>query len=199
MQIKSVCVYCGSSPGLMPEYRDAAISVGRLLAHEGITLVYGGGNVGLMGAMADSALAHGGRVIGVIPHALVAMEVAHHGVSELLAVGDMHERKKKMADLADAFVALPGGIGTLEEIFEAMTWSQLCIHDKPCGFLNTCGYYDGLFQFMRHMTEQRFFKKEHLEALVIESDENLLFSRLKSHVPTKIEKWIDRGGPKAGL
>jgi hypothetical protein len=181
----------------MPGYRDAAVSVGRLLAHEGITLIYGGGNVGLMGEIADSAMANGGRAIGVIPRALMEKEVAHRGVSELLVVADMHERKKKMAELADAFVALPGGIGTLEEIFEAFTWSQLGIHDKPCGFLNTCGYYDELIRFLGHMVEQRFLKKEHWESLIIEHDENLLLSRLKTCVPKKIEKWIDRGTPEA--
>jgi uncharacterized protein (TIGR00730 family) len=192
MKLKSLCVYCGSSPGLRPSYIETADAFGRLLATEGITLVYGGGNVGLMGALADSALAAGGRVIGVIPKRLVARELAHDGLTELHRVESMHERKLKMAELSDAFVALPGGVGTLEEIFEVATWTQLGIQSKPCAFLDVDGYYAPLFQFLEHMSEQRFIKKEHLVSLIRTPDPAELLSRLRDHTPATFDKWIDR-------
>jgi len=192
MQIKALGVYCGSSPGLLPEYKEAATAFGALLAREGIALVYGGGNVGLMGAAADGALQTGGKVIGVIPHALVAKELAHRGVTEFYPVETMHQRKQKMADLADGFVALPGGIGTLEEIFEMLTWNQLHIHTKSCAFLNVAGYYDTLIHFFEHMVQQRFLKQAQLDALIVDSDQASLLRRIRAYAPVKSDKWIDR-------
>jgi len=192
MNLKSLCVYCGSSPGLRSSYIEAAEAFGRLLAAEGITLVYGGGNVGLMGAIADSVLQGGGEVIGVIPEQMVVKELAHNGLTELHSVGSMHERKLKMAELADAFVALPGGVGTMEEIFEAFTWTQLGIHSKPCGFLDVEQYYAPLFQFLDHMAEQRFVKKEHLASLIRGDDPGDLLIKLRNYTPAIVEKWMDR-------
>ncbi|HXI84109.1 MAG TPA: TIGR00730 family Rossman fold protein [Verrucomicrobiae bacterium] len=192
MQIKALAVYCGSSPGLLPEYKEAAMTFGALLAREGIALVYGGGNVGLMGAAADGALQAGGKVIGVIPHALVAKELAHRGVTEFYPVDTMHQRKQKMADLADGFVALPGGIGTLEEIFEMLTWNQLHIHGKPCAFLNVAGYYEPLVRFLEHMVQQRFLKQAPFDALIVDSDGASLLARIRAYAPVKTDKWIDR-------
>ena len=192
MQIQTLGVYCGSSPGLLPEYKETATAFGALLAHEGIALVYGGGNVGLMGALADGVLGAGGKVIGVIPHALIAKEVAHRGVTEFYPVETMHQRKQKMADLADGFVALPGGIGTLEEIFEMLTWNQLRIHGKPCAFLNVAGYYDTLVHFLERMVEQRFLKQAQLDALIVDSEAASLLTRIRAYAPVKTDKWIDR-------
>lgn len=192
MKIQSLCVYCGSSPGLLPAYREVARNFGRLLAERKITLVYGGGNVGLMGAVADGALAAGGKVIGVIPELLVGKELAHRGVTELHEVGSMHERKTLMADLSDAFVALPGGIGTLEEIFEVSTWTQLGFHAKPCGFLNVAGFYDPLFGFLRSLVTQRFLKEDFLASLPMESDPQTLLERLEGYRPAGADKWLDR-------
>jgi len=177
---------------LLPEYRAAASAFGALLASEGIALVYGGGNVGLMGAAADGALQAGGKVIGVIPHALVAKELAHRGVTEFYPVDTMHQRKQKMADLADGFVALPGGIGTLEEISEVLTWNQLHIHEKPCAFLNVAGYYDTLVLFLEHMVRQRFVKQVQLDALIVDSNAASLLSKIRAYAPVKTDKWIDR-------
>jgi uncharacterized protein (TIGR00730 family) len=192
MQIRSLGVYCGSSPGLLPEYKETARAFGALLAGEGIALVYGGGNVGLMGAVADGALEAGGKVIGVIPHALVAKEVAHRGVTEFYPVETMHQRKQKMADLADGFAALPGGIGTLEEIFEMLTWNQLHIHRKPCAFLNVAGYYDTLVRFLEHMVQQRFLKQAQLDVLIVDSDAVSLLAKIRAYAPVESDKWIDR-------
>lgn len=192
MNLKSLCVYCGSSRGLRPSYLEAAQAFGRLLATEGITLVYGGGNVGLMGALADSALHAGGAVIGVIPERMVARELAHGALTRLHRVGSMHERKLMMAELADAFVALPGGVGTLEEIFEVITWTQLGLHSKPCAFLDVEHYYARLFQFLDHMAEQRFIKKENLGALIRGDDPADLLTRLRNYTPALSDKRIDR-------
>src|SRR5277367_1990969 len=192
MKIEALGVYCGSSPGLLPEYKEAATSFGALLAREKIALVYGGGNVGLMGAVADGALQAGGKVIGVIPHALVAKELAHRGVTEFYPVDTMHQRKQKMADLADGFVALPGGIGTMEEIFEMLTWNQLHIHGKPCAFLNVAGYYDALIHFLERMVWQRFLKQAQLDALIVDSDAASLLTKIHAYAPIKSDKWIDR-------
>lgn len=192
MHLKSLCVYCGSSPGRQAAYLETAESFGKLIAREGIRLVYGGGNVGLMGALADSALQAGGKVIGVIPERLAAMEVAHSGLTELHRVNSMHERKLKMADLSDAFVALPGGAGTLEEIFEVFTWTQLGFHSKPCAFLDVDKYYSHLFQFLDHMAGQKFIKKEHLDSLIRTDDPNDLLTQLRQYTPTVVDKWIDR-------
>ncbi len=192
MQIKALGVYCGSSPGLLPEYKEAATGFGALLAREKISVVYGGGNVGLMGAVADGALKAGGKVIGVIPHAMVAKELAHRGVTEFYPVDTMHQRKQMMADLADGFVALPGGIGTMEEIFEMLTWNQLHIHGKPCAFLNVAGYYDALVHFLQHMVQQRFLKAAQLDAVIVDADPLSLLKKIRAYAPVKMDKWIDR-------
>lgn len=197
MNLKAVCIYCGSSLGLLPDYSLAARGVGRLLAEQGITLVYGGGNVGLMGAAADGALEAGGKVIGVIPQALAAKELAHFGVTELHRVGSMHERKTLMAELSDGFVALPGGIGTLEEIFEVFTWTQLGFQSKPCAFLNVAGYYDELLAFLAKAVEQRFLREEHLQSLLVDTDMKRLLARMAAWEQAASDKWIDR--PAKGL
>jgi uncharacterized protein (TIGR00730 family) len=157
---RRVCVFCGSNPGVRPEYRAEAVGLGGLLGRAGLGLVYGGAQVGLMGALADAALAHGSEVIGVIPRALAGVEVAHQGLSQLVLVETMHERKALMAQEADAFVALPGGFGTLDEFFEIVTWAQLGIHTKPCLLVNTTGYYDQLLGFLRVAIDQGFLKAE---------------------------------------
>ncbi|MDF1860099.1 MAG: TIGR00730 family Rossman fold protein [Verrucomicrobiales bacterium] len=190
--LQSICIYCGSSSGSHPEYRETALSLGRFLAREGIRVVYGGGNVGLMGAVADGALNAGGEVIGVIPEALKEKELAHIGLTELHAVSSMHERKTMMAELSDAFIALPGGIGTLEEIFEVYTWTQLGFHEKPCAFLNVAGYFDPLLEFLDRMVEHRFLKKEHLDCLLTGSDYRALINRIQKWESATFYKWIDR-------
>jgi uncharacterized protein (TIGR00730 family) len=187
-----VCVFCGSSPGARPAYRDAAAALGRALAAQGRTLVYGGGNVGLMGTVADAALAAGGRVIGVMPHHLVAREIAHGGLTELRTVESMHERKQMMADLADTFVLLPGGLGSLEEFFEVWTWGQLGLHQKPYGVLNVDGYFDRLLAFLDHATGERFVRAEHRDQLIVDEGPERLLARLDAHRPAAAPKWIDR-------
>ncbi len=173
--MKSVCVYCGASTGSDPVYAEAAVELAQTLAARGLRIVYGGAHVGLMGLIADTALAAGAEVVGVIPKVLVDWEVAHTGLTELHVVDDMHERKAKMADLADAFVALPGGIGTLEELIEIYTWSYLGIHDKPFAVLNTAGYYDGFTAFLDHAVSQGFLRPEVRQRLLVAPDaESLL-------------------------
>jgi uncharacterized protein (TIGR00730 family) len=190
--MKSICVYCGSNPGLLKEYQDAAIELGRALARENITMIYRGGNVGLMGITADAALEAGGTVIGVIPEALVKREVAHRGLTDLRVVRSMHERKMLMAELSDGFVALPGGIGTLEEILEAFTWSQLGIHMKPCSLLNTANFFEGLRLQLGRMAQEGFLREQQLAQLVVKSDVSDLIQELRSLKPTMIDKWIGR-------
>ena len=192
--ITSLCVFCGSSPGLEPAYASAARQFGSLIAQRGITLVYGGGDVGLMGQVANGALGSGGKVIGVMPRHLIEKEVAHRNLTELIAVSSMHERKMKMAELSDGFVALPGGIGTLEEIFEAITWTQLGLQQKPCALLNTAGFYTKLLSFLEFVVEQRFVKDEHYKSLLVESDGEKLLDRLSAYEHVAVEKWIDRAG-----
>jgi hypothetical protein len=170
----------------------AAGEVGRLIAASGRTLVYGGGCVGLMGAMANAALEAGGRVIGVIPQALVDLEVAHHGVSELRVVDSMHERKALMADLSDGFMALPGGIGTLEEFFEVWTWSQLGLHAKPYGLLNVAGFYDPLLTFLTRLVEQRFVQPEHHAMVFVDCEPSALIRNMEASRLPHLQKWIDR-------
>jgi len=189
---RRLCVFCGSSPGARPEYREAAEATGRLLAQRRITLVYGGGNVGLMGAVADAALAAGGEVIGVIPRHLESREIAHRGLTELRVVASMHERKALMADLSDAFIALPGGLGTFEEFFEVATWSQLGIHDKPLGLLNVRGYYDLLDQHLARAVEERFVRAEHRSLITLAEDPAALLEKLQSLEPRHVDKWLDR-------
>jgi uncharacterized protein (TIGR00730 family) len=187
-----ICVYCGSSPGRDPAYADAAVRLGRMLARRGIGLVYGGGHVGLMGTVANAALDDGGEVIGVIPQTLVDREIAHTGLSELRVVGSMHERKLLMAELADAFVALPGGMGTLEELFEAYTWTQLGLHTKPLGLLNVRGYYDGLVAFLDHAAAERFVTEEHRAMLVVADTPGAVLDAFADWRAPARPKWIDR-------
>jgi uncharacterized protein (TIGR00730 family) len=165
-QIRSVCVFCGSNRGSHPAYLEAATAVGRMLAERGLTMVYGGGRIGLMGATADAAVAAGGKVHGVIPHFLARKEVAHAGLTELDEVESMHERKARMAELSDAFIALPGGAGTLEEVAEVWTWAQLGLHAKPIGFLNVAGYFDHLFAFVDHAVAEAFINPVHAQLLI---------------------------------
>ncbi|HEX8559576.1 MAG TPA: TIGR00730 family Rossman fold protein [Pyrinomonadaceae bacterium] len=187
-----MCVFCGSNEGARPAYVEAARAMGRALAVRGVGLVYGGGRVGLMGAVADAALGAGGEVIGVIPEALLAREVGHRSLTELRVVASMHERKALMADLSDAFVALPGGFGTFEEFCEVLTWSQLGIHRKPCGLLNVGGYYDALLALFDHAVGEGFVRPPH-RALVVEATEpGAMLELLAGHRPPEVEKWIDR-------
>ena len=190
--MERICVFCGSSPGADPAYAEAAADLGRALAGRGLTLIYGGGHVGLMGVLADAVLAAGGRVTGVIPEALAAKELAHRGLTELRVVGSMHERKALMSELSDAFIALPGGIGTLEEWFEVWTWSQLGFQPKPCGMLNVAGYYDHLLAFLDHMTTERFLSPPHRSMAIVEERADRLLDRLASYQPPRAAKWIER-------
>ncbi len=187
-EIKSICVFCGSSRGAKPDYIDASRQLAQSMAKQGITLVYGGAHVGIMGAIADELLKLGGKVVGVIPEALVDMEVAHDGLTELHVVSDMHERKARMADLDDGFISLPGGLGTLEEMFEVLTWSQLGFHSKPCGLLNVSGFYDDLLRFLDNANEQGFMRREHRQLLLDDADADSLLSRLISYEPAFIPK-----------
>ena len=188
--MKRICVYCGSSPGRLPEYRDAAQALGHELAARDLGLVYGGASVGVMGAVADAVLEKGGQAIGVIPFALATREVAHSGLDELFVVESMHERKAKMAELSDGFIALPGGWGTIEEIFEMLTWAQLGFHQKPCGLLNISGYYDHLFTFLEHAIDQRFVREEYRPMIMMEQTAGGLLDRYQSYQAPIVKKWI---------
>ncbi len=190
--MQRVCVFCGSSPGARASYAEGARGLGRALAAAGVGLVYGGAQVGLMGMLADSVLAAGGDVIGVIPRALAEREIAHPGLRDLRVVGSMHERKAVMTDLADGFIALPGGMGTLEEMFEVLTWAQLGMHRKPCGLLDIDDYFRAMLAFLDHMKEERFLAPEHRAMLLVESDPARLLSRLETYEPPLVTKWIDR-------
>jgi uncharacterized protein (TIGR00730 family) len=178
-RFRSVCVFCASSHGANPAYRDAARRVGRLLARQGIELVYGGGCVGLMGTIADAALAAGGRAVGVMPVSLVEREIAHTGLTELHVVASMHERKARMADLSDAFMALPGGFGTLDELCEILTWAQLGIHRKPVGLLNVASYYDHFLALLDHQVREGLLQSRHRDYLTIDDDPERLFKKLQ--------------------
>jgi hypothetical protein len=188
--IRSVCVYCGSNFGTDPAFAEATRALARRLVERDIRIVYGGSASGLMGLLADTVLAAGGTVTGVIPQGLVDHEIAHRGLSELRVVGSMHERKALMADLADAFVALPGGIGTLEELIEMYTWSQLGLHAKPLGVLNVSGYYDGLAGFLDHAVTAGFLRAQHRAVLAVEPDVDALLARLESAVAPSVGKWL---------
>jgi uncharacterized protein (TIGR00730 family) len=191
--VRRVCVFCGSSPGARPAYAEATAELGRVLVAEGLGLVYGGANVGLMGTLADTVLAEGGEAIGVIPHALVEKEIAHNGLPDLRVVGSMHERKALMADLSDAFVALPGGLGTLEELLEIYTWAQLGLHRKPCALLDVDGYFRGIAEFLTHAVEERFLREDHRAMLIVEREPRALIERLRRFEPAAFQpKWIDR-------
>ncbi|KHK93287.1 LOG family protein [Novosphingobium malaysiense] len=185
-----ICVYLGSSPGRNPLYREAAEQFGTLLAKRGIGLVYGGGEVGLMGVIADAVCAAGGEVIGVIPEALRAREKDHHGITELHVVKTMHERKAMMAKLADGFVTLPGGIGTFEEMFEAWCWAQLGYHQKPVGLLNVGDFYDGLTQFIDKIVEEGFLQERHRAMLMIEREPEALLDRMMHYMAPETEHWL---------
>ncbi len=188
--MKRICVYCGSNPGRNPLYRQAAAALGKTLADRGIGLVYGGASIGVMGAVADAVLDADGEAIGIIPRSLAVKEVAHENLSEQFVVESMHERKALMAEMSDGFVALPGGWGTIEEIFEILTWAQLGFHEKPCGLLNVAGYFDGLFSFLEHAIDEHFVKPQYRELLILESDENRLLERFGRYRAPKIHKWI---------
>lgn len=186
-----ICIYAGSSFGASPAYSEIAASFGTACARRGLTIVYGGGNVGLMGVLANSALEAGGKVIGVIPNQMIAEERAHRGLTELIAVETMHERKHRMAQLADGFVALPGGIGTLEEVTEMFTWLQLGLHLKPVGVLNALGFYDRLLNFLAHMRDEQFLTDRHYDLLTVASDVETMLDRLMAvthtHVPKPVQ------------
>ncbi len=190
--MKRVCVFCGSSMGTRADYVEAAAGLGRLLASRGLGLVYGGGNVGLMGIMADAALASGGEVVGVIPEALLKLEVGHLDLAQLHVVGSMHERKALMAELADAFIALPGGIGTMEELFEVWTWAQLGMHPKPLGFLDVAGYYAHLQAFLDHMTAEGFLRTRHRAMVAIDTDPTRLLDAFARYSPPAVVQVINR-------
>jgi len=190
MKIKKICVYCGSSPGKNPAYSVAAASLARAMCARGIGLVYGGAAIGVMGAIANAVLEGGGEAIGVIPRSLAVKEVAHENLSELHVVASMHERKAMMAELADGFIALPGGWGTLEEIFEILTWAQLGFHDKPCGLLNIEGYYDGLITFLDNSFEQQFVNELCRPMLIKSHDPIDLLDQFEVYRAPKIRKWM---------
>jgi uncharacterized protein (TIGR00730 family) len=194
--MKSLCVYCGSSSGASPIYAEAARELAKEMVNQDIALVYGGGNVGLMGVIADEVLRLNGQVTGVIPQALLDKEVGHGKLTRLHIVKDMHERKAMMAELSNGFVAMPGGIGTLEELFEILTWSQLGFHDKPIGLLNVAGFYDGLIQFIQHLVTQRFLRSEHASLLMHAPDALTLLARCKSFKPAPYSKQLDRATAK---
>jgi uncharacterized protein (TIGR00730 family) len=192
MTLRRVCVFCGSSPGHDPEYARVAREVGTLFARSSVGLVYGGGRTGLMGVVADAALDAGGEVIGVIPGHLGTREVAHDGLTELRVVKTMHERKAMMADLADGFVGLPGGLGTMEEFFEVATWSQLGIHAKPAVLLNVRAYYDLVARFLDHAVDEGFLRAEHRALITVCHETDTILDALRSFRPATLEKWLDR-------
>ncbi len=190
MSSKRVCVFCGSSDRVSPEYLEIAARVGRLLADREMTLIYGGADVGMMGALAKASLDAGGSVIGVIPRA-INDRVGHRSLSETVVVETMHERKAKMHELADCFLALPGGLGTMEELFEALTWQQLGYHAKPCGILNSGEFYDALLRFLDHLVEENFLKLAHRELVLVDEDPHSLLERIQHARPKLIDKWKD--------
>ena len=190
--MKRICVFCGSNAGARPSYLRATVDLGELLAARGIGLVYGGGNVGLMGALADAALAKGGEVIGVIPQSLLQRELGNTACTELRIVESMHQRKQMMADLSDAFIALPGGFGTLEEFCEMVTWSQLGIQHKPCGLLNVRGYYDPLLRLFDQAVEEKFLLPENRGLVLVSNDAAALLQQFESWKPPKAKAWISK-------
>jgi uncharacterized protein (TIGR00730 family) len=192
MMLKRVSVFCGSSPGADKVYLEEAEHLGAQIAKEGLTLVYGGASVGIMGTVADAALTKGGKVIGVIPEMLTGRENAHTGLTELMIVNSMHERKAKMEKLSDGFIVLPGGPGTMEEFFEVYTWAQLGEHQKPIGLLNINNYYDKLLAFFDHMIEEQFLNQVYQSLLIVEKDPQQLLNKFRNYVPPKLPRWISR-------
>lgn len=190
--MKKICVYCGSASGILPAYAEAARAMAASLVQQELELVYGGGNVGLMGIIADEVMRLGGRVTGVIPQALMEKEVGHRGLSELHIVANMHERKAMMAQLSDGFIAMPGGMGTLEELFEVLTWAQLGFHDKPVGLLNVQAFYQPLLVFLQHACQQGFLKPAHLDLVIHDAGSQQLLDKMRSFQPLQIKKWVDR-------
>jgi uncharacterized protein (TIGR00730 family) len=190
--MKSIVVFCGSSSGTDTVYQEQAIRLGRVLAQQGIALVYGGACVGLMGAVADGVLQHGGKVTGVIPVFLKTKEIAHNGLTELIEVQSMHERKMKMHELSEGIIALPGGFGTFEELFEMLTWGQLGLHKKPIGLLNVNGFYTDLVQMVAKMTEQGFLKEVYREMLIVADDIETLLEKMNRYVAPEVGKWITK-------
>lgn len=192
MPVRSVCVFCGASIGTNPAYREAAVALGQAIARRGLTLVYGGGSVGLMGAVADAAMAAGGEVIGVMPQSLIDAEIGHKGLPRLEVVDGMHARKARMAELSDAFIALPGGLGTLEELFEVWTWGQLGYHAKPLGLLDVNGFYEKLGGFLDHIVEEGFVRPQHRAMLLLGKQPDELLNAMEEFVPPVLPKWVDK-------
>ena len=192
-EIRRLAVFCGSNPGARPEYVEGARALGRLLCQRRVGVVYGGSSVGLMAALAETVLEEGGDIIGVIPKMLVEREVAHRALSDLRIVDSMHERKALMAELSDGFVALPGGIGTLEEFFEIWTWAQLGVHDKPCGLLNIAGYFDPLLEFLDRAVAEKFVRDVHRSMVIVESEPEALLARFEDYEAPKVVKWLNVG------
>ena len=190
--INSICVYCGSSPGRIEAYGSAGCALAKSLVSRNIRLVYGGAGIGIMGMVADQVLKLGGQAIGVIPKALAHKEVAHKNLTELHVTQSMHERKMLMAELSDGFIALPGGIGTLEELFEIWTWAQLGFHNKPCGLLNVEGYYDSLIGFLDHVLAEQFVKKDHHAMLIVETNPDSLRDRYINYQPPAVRHWVGK-------
>jgi uncharacterized protein (TIGR00730 family) len=190
--MKRLCVYCGSRPGNQPDYTEAAENLARVLVRRNIEVVYGGASVGTMGVLANTVLAEGGHVIGIIPQSIVDMEVVHRGVSDLRVVTSMHERKALMAELSDGFIALPGGLGTLDEVFEILTWGQLGLHQKPCGLLNIRDYYRGLIDFLDHAAAERFITDVHRAMLLVEEEPERLLEHFERYRAPAVAKWVDR-------
>jgi len=190
--LNKICVYCGSSPGKRSIYTEQAKKLGELFVQREIDLVYGGASVGVMGVIADAVIDNGGRATGIIPEALLRKEVAHDRLTDLQVVGSMHDRKARMADISDGFIALPGGLGTVEELFEMLTWAQLGFHQKPVGILNVSGYFDHLSTFLDHAVAEQFVKKEHRKMLMIEDDPEKLIDAFEQYESPVVEKWIDR-------
>jgi uncharacterized protein (TIGR00730 family) len=187
-----LCVYCGSRPGSQPAYTEAAKNLARALVNRKIEVVYGGASVGTMGVLANTVLAEGGHVIGIIPQAVLGREVVHRGLSELRVVTSMHERKALMAELSDGFIALPGGLGTLDEVFEILTWGQLGLHQKPCGLLNIRDYYRGLVDFLDHAVSERFITEVHRAMLLVEEEPERLLDQFERYKAPAVTKWVDR-------
>ena len=192
LQLNRICVFCGTTPGSRPAYGAAARELGRILADEDIELVYGGASVGIMGELADSVQEHGGHVTGIIPQQLVEKEAAHTGIPNLIVVASMHQRKSQMADLSDGFIALPGGIGTMEGFFEVLTWAQLGIHAKPSGILNIEGYFDSLIGFLDHAVAEGFLTDIHRHAIMVESDPRTLLDRMRAYTAPEGERLMGR-------